>query len=385
MELEGCPRRWALANAEYSNLWNSRGYPFLPQPSALEGAIVHLSLQKITVALVENGCSSLADESAIFTLRQLGGYTAIIMDSLAHVLLPYMENPRTVPALGGIRTRLTAKVPELRARVQRFLSRIRPVPRVVPGETFTFRKGEPHHALQHGSYTEVLLQAPELGWRGIADMLTVSTTQCEIRDFKTGAPKEEHHVQLWTYALLWARDADLNPSGRLADKLVLSYYEGDEEVLEPSTKELLSLEDELRQRTEKALTQLQAELPEPRLSLPNCAYCTVRHLCDEYWPWYDQKGENHELAKNQFIDLQVKVSGQHGPRSWDCIVEFGAGLKVGKPVLLRTANLQFDLRSGQRLRVLNVYVNSDDKKTGKDKTAPFVVTMRANSEVFLLG
>jgi hypothetical protein len=88
MELEICPRRWALATAGYSNLWNSRGYPSVPQASALEVTIVHLSLQKITGALVGNGCASLADESTILTLRQLGGYTAIIMDSLESVLLP---------------------------------------------------------------------------------------------------------------------------------------------------------------------------------------------------------------------------------------------------------------------------------------------------------
>lgn len=191
MELEICPRRWALVAAEYSDLWNNHGYPPIPQPSALEGTIVHLSLQKITGALVENGCSSLADESAILTLRQLGGFTAIIVDCLEQVLLSYRENPRAAPALDGIRARLTTRVPELRTRIQKFLSRIRPEPHtVIPGETVIHREGGPRHALQHGTYTEVLLQASELGWRGVADMLTLSTTHCEIRDFKTGAPKE---------------------------------------------------------------------------------------------------------------------------------------------------------------------------------------------------
>ena len=68
IELEICPRRWALTAAKYSNLWNNRAYPSVPQPSALEGTVVHLSLQKITGALVENSCPSLVDESAILTL-----------------------------------------------------------------------------------------------------------------------------------------------------------------------------------------------------------------------------------------------------------------------------------------------------------------------------
>jgi hypothetical protein len=125
MELEACPRRWALATADYSDVWKYRGYPSVPQPSALEGTVVHLSLQKITEALVNRGCPSLVDESAILTLRELGGYTVTIMDSLERVLLAFKENPRVASALDEIRNRLTTRVPELRTRAQRFLSRIR--------------------------------------------------------------------------------------------------------------------------------------------------------------------------------------------------------------------------------------------------------------------
>ena len=317
IELEVCPRRWALATAEYSNLWNNRGYPSVPQASALEGTIVHLSLQKITGALVENGCSSLADESAILTLRQLGGYTAIIMDSLERVLLPYMENPRTVPALDGIRTRLTARVPEIRTRVQRFLSRIRPLPRaVVPGETVTHREGEPRHALQQGSYTEVLLQASELEWHGIADMLTLSTTQCEIRDFKTGTPKEEHKVQLWVYALLWARDTVLNPSARLANKLVLSYEMNDVEVPSLPASKLSSFEEEIKKRSAAALAGLKSDTPQAKTNQDNCRYCTVRHLCEDYWHWLIQQRTEDAPLTSEYMDIQIKVQAQHGPTSW---------------------------------------------------------------------
>jgi hypothetical protein len=63
--LETCPRRWALSAAEYPSVWSKRGYPRPLQPAALEGTIVHLSLQRVTAALVERGCPSLFDESAI--------------------------------------------------------------------------------------------------------------------------------------------------------------------------------------------------------------------------------------------------------------------------------------------------------------------------------
>jgi hypothetical protein len=385
MDLEDCPLRWSLTNAEYLDLWRYHGYPSLSTSSALEGMIVHKSLQKITSALVERGCTSLIDESAILTLRHLGGYTAIIIDCLERVLIPYKENPRVAPVLEGIRTRLVAKVPELRMSVQRFLSRIRLKPCAVrSGDIDIYRGKEPRHALQDGSYTEVLLKASDLGWRGIADMLTLSVINCEIKDFKTGVPKEEHKEQLLSYALLWARDRDLNPTGRLADNLVLSYYDEEVDIPAPSLKELHFLEVELRNRTANALADLQANPPETRLSLKNCAYCAVRHLCDDYWKWYTQSQEKNKLVKSQLIDGQVKILGQHGPRSWDCVVESGMGLECGKPVLLRIENLQFNFRSGQRFRLLNVFLNTPDEESDDNRNASFVVTMRTGSEAFLL-
>ncbi len=386
IELETCPRRWALAAAEYSDIWNNRGYPSVPQSSALEGTIVHLSLQKITGALIENSCPSLADASAILTLRQLGGYTAIIMNSLERVLLPYRENPRASAVLGGIRTRLAAKVPDIRTRVQRYLSRIRLEPcTIVHGETVIHPERELRHALQHGTYTEVLLQASKLGWRGVADMLTLSTTQCEIRDFKTGAPKEEHQVQLWTYALLWARDIGLNPAGRLADKLVLSYDERDVEVPSLDVSKLCSLEDEIEKRSAAALADLQSGNPRARTSLENCMYCTVRHLCEEYWHWLPRHYPKDEETKGRYMDIQIKLSSQHGPRSWDGEVEHGPDMQVGAAILLRTENLAFDLHPGQRLRLLNVHVSipSEEADT-RNGHHLIVVTMGSRSEMFLL-
>lgn len=238
-DLEACPRRWALSAAEYPHVWQHRGYPRALQPAALEGTVVHLTLQTITSALVERGCPSLFDESAISALRELGGFTVIILRSLERALQSYEGNPRATPVLDGIRHRLAARVPELRSRVQRFLSRIHLESRAaISGDPTIQLVGKSRHQLPHGSHAEVELRASELRWLGVADLLTLSTKCCEIRDFKTGTLKPEHEFQLRTYALLWVWDRDLNPSGRFADKLVLSYDEGDIEVPAPGEHEL---------------------------------------------------------------------------------------------------------------------------------------------------
>ena len=385
-DLEACPRRWALSAAKYPHLWEHRGYPRAPQLAALEGTVVHLTLQRITSAIVERGCPSLFDESAISTLRELGGYTAIILGSLERALLPYEGNPRAAPVLDGIRQRLAARVPELRSRVQRFLSRIHPESRAArPSGSTTHSKGEFRYQLQYGSHAEVELRASDLGWLGVADFLTLSTTSCKIRDFKTGASKQEHEFQLRTYALLWARDRDLNPSGRLADKLVLSYDGGDVEVLAPMADALSTLEDEIRERTAAALADLQTDPPEARPSQENCKYCAVRHLCEEYWQWHARLGRDSESPKGQFADLQIKLSSRHGPSSWDGVVECPSGPEVSRTILLRTANLRFALHPGQWLRLMNVHISMPDEEFTEDKRPPVVATMGASTEAFLLS
>lgn len=384
-DLEACPRCWALSAADYPHIWKHRGYPCIPQPAAHEGKIVHLALQRIIGALVERGCTSLLDERALSTLRGLGGYTAIILRCLESVLQPYEENPRAAPFLDRIRDRLVARVAELRSRVQRFLSRIYSECRApAPGCPTTNPEKEFRHQLQPGFYAEVELRASDMGWHGVADLITLSSVSCEIRDFKTGTLKEEHKFQLRTYALLWARDRDLNPTGRLADKLVLSYDERDVEVPAPTANSLRFLEDELRERSAAARASLQAHPPEAKPSPENCGYCTVRHLCEEYWQWLARRGEYSESPKGQFADLQIKLSGRHGPSSWDGILESFSGLKPGQPILLRTANLRFDLYPDQRLRLLNVHIIMSNQDPIEDEYLPVVATMGASTEMFLL-
>ena len=386
-DLEACPRRWALSAAKYPHVWKHRGYPRPLQSAALEGTVVHLSLQKITRALVERGCPSLSDEKATSTLRELGGYTAIVLSSLERALQSYEGNPRATPVLDGIRHRLTARVPELRSRVQRLLTRIRPAECRAGGsaKAVSYPGVESRSQLMHGSYAEVELRAEEMGWRGFADLLTLSGTQCEFRDFKTGVRKQEHEFQICTYALLWARDRDLNPAGRLADRLVLSYDEGDVEIPAPSEEEVRRLEDGLRKRTAEAFANLQADPPEARPSRQNCQYCPVRHLCEEYWHSHTRQRVSNESAQTGFGDVQIRLTGQHGPSSWDGVIESGLGLKGGGPILLRTTNLQFELHSGQQVRLLNVHISVPYKEPVEEKQRTIAATMGANSEAFMLS
>lgn len=384
-ELQECPRRWALKAAEYPHVWGHRGYPRSPQAAALEGMVVHIALQTITQSLTDEGCPTLLDARAISVLRKLGGFTVIINSCLQRALRPYEENPRAAPVLEGIRRRLVAKVPEIRSRVQVLLSRICLEPNSDGrSRALIHRKGEARHPLSYGSYSEVELRVPELGWHGVADLLTLSRRSIEIRDFKTGAYKEGHESQLRTYALLWARDRDLNPSGRVADKLVISYDERDLQLPAPSESAFVPLEDDLRRQTAAAIAELQVNPPEARPKQDNCAYCSVRHLCEEYWQWLSSHEGGDQSPGGQFADIQIKLLSRHGPTSWDGVVRYSSAMKLDRPILLRTSNVPFDLQPGQEIRLLNVGLSMSTEGFTEGELSTAVATTGTSTEVFLV-
>ena len=383
-ELEECPRRWALKSAEYSEVWEGRGYPRVPQSSVLVGQVVHSAIERVARALSEAGCESLQSESAVSALRQLGGYSAIVSDCMEAVFSKYEGNPRATPVVESLRQVLSTRVPELRSRVQRQVSRIKLAGdgSGAEGAGAGRQAGQGmRRPLKDGSHAELEVQDPELGWRGFVDLLTVSDSLCEIRDFKTGAVKDEHKLQLKLYAMLWSRDRELNPTGRAAQSLVLSYDEQDLQLEPPSAATLDALHEEIRERTERALNDATETVPEARPGQEQCQYCAVRHLCAEYWEWLRGEASGGELAASQYGDVEIELTSPHGPSSFDGRLLSGTGLQSGRDILFRTSNLQISLRSGQRLRVLNVQISDDSPDDG---SAPIVATMTGTSEVFVL-
>jgi hypothetical protein len=115
-------------------------------------------------------------------------------------------------------------------------------------------------------------------------LLSISEDDCAITDFKTGERSERHELQVRIYALLWARDNELNPSGRRATRLVLSYSQGEHDVTGlDDVREENALAADLKTRTAAVRQALQSPEPKANVSEENCRSCEVRHLCNEYW------------------------------------------------------------------------------------------------------
>jgi len=380
-EIEICPRRWALASADYPALWNRRGYPPRLSMASLTGSVIHFTLNILIRALARRGCRSVDDAGAVQVMRELGGYSKLINECIHSVLNRFADNPRTAPMLEVALRSLRSRIPQIRTEVQSFLGRVSFHGSNAASAVRVASKDRRRTPLAPGTYPEIELRAPRIGWHGTADLLTVSESSCDIVDFKTGAQDDAHHFQVRVYALLWNRDSELNPTARAVDRLTLSYPDGQVRVDPPTTTELDALERELHDRHQAALKALSARPPEARPSVENCRYCAVRHLCEEYWQLATARALGAAGSDGSpFMDLQLTIAARHGPSSWDGVVEVSQRLAAGKHVVLRTPSSEAGFGSGDRIRVLNVYVST----VADDESQPAVATVTTTSEAFLV-
>lgn len=375
-EIEECPRRWALSAAEYPELWSRRGYPPKLHVTALAGSVVHLALENITRQLAQAGVPSLSDPSAPQVLRELGGYTRVVEDCVERILNRYVDNPRASALMEYAQRTLRGQVPALRARLQSMLSRLRlPTGAAVPTVPSTSKSSgpPPRLPLANGAYPEVEVRAKTIGWKGKVDLLVLDDDACEITDFKTGAADEAHEFQVRAYAVMWRLDDELNPSERLVDRLVLAYEAQDLDVAPPSASEVDHLGRELLARRQAAEAALGERPPSARPSPESCRYCGVRQLCDAYWAGAGQVVS----GDGRFGDIELKITGRHGPTSWDAVVVRAPHLPAKALALLRLQQPE-EFKTGTRVRVLDGALARDPE----DDAAPAVVSMSAFSEAY---
>jgi hypothetical protein len=240
------------------------------------------------------------------------------------------------------------------------------------------RRSQGPGRLRLGTYPEIELHARNIGWKGKVDLLILSDDVCEISDFKTGAQGEGHRFQIQVYSLLWSRDEELNPDRRRANRLVLRYHGEDVEVAAPTPAQLEELERDIVVRRDAAGQAVTQRPPQAHPTEENCRFCGVRQLCDKYWAT-SALGNPASLADLHSADVELTITGKHGPSSWDSVVEFSPYLESGRLAVLRTKG-DIEFRLGDRLRVLNVGATVDSQ----DEEQPVVFTLGTAGEVYFV-
>ena len=257
LEIENCPRCWVLSHAHFPQIWKHTGFPPHLHMASIVGQIIHRSLQFIIKSMSENQCNTLDDHKAVLVLKKLGGLTNIIRTCLGNVVNLYDDNPRFIKNRPHFIGNLEEKIPELRQSLQLILAKLK-MPSVFHNRSAD-KQPRSLEGLPFGSYPEIRLCPEGMGWVGIADLVNVAKDGIEIVDFKTGNFREEHAFQLRVYGYLWSKDRNLNPEGKLADKLTIVYESGVIDIPWQNTGELYSLGEELNQRREVALGAINKE------------------------------------------------------------------------------------------------------------------------------
>ncbi len=367
-----------LRRATYPQLWDRNGYPESPSIPSLVGEVVHKSLERVIEALAAGGCETADAPCGFEVMKGLGGYTSLIASSIEQRMATLEGNPRVKDHVGNLRQALLLRLPDMRQRVQSVVSMTEMLPRSPDAAPATMQL-DARSPLTEGSYAEVQLDVPGLGWTGRADLVTIRRSGCEIMDYKTGSREDDHPNQLRTYALLWNRDAKLNPSGSRAVRLTLRYPSGDEEVPAPGEADLLALEHDLVKRTETSAIELAKRPPPARPAAETCKGCPVRHLCSEYWDFM----ESRPLAKEEgsspaFGDVEVEILSRHGSRSW--VVSYRRGPGSGGTAILRTMSESTVFSVYARQRILNAVIGIDEENPNT-----LVLTQTSLTEIFALN
>ena len=326
-QIEACPLQWALLHAKYANLGNAGGYPKSSNFSALRGSVLHRTLAVVIRGLVAAGCTGLGDRQAIAVMKSMGGFTALISRTVDDVLAGEADNFRMRAHQSSLRLRFVRELPEIRERLQFLLSRLRVEPGAARRRTTsrTLRTTAPSRGIGNGVYHEVVLRSQRLGWTGTADLIEVAESHVQITEFKTSEYSELHMAQLYTYAVLWRCDERLNPSRRLANRLVVSYPEKDVLVPQLAPEELSRREKELLERTQAALIECAQVPPRAKPDPSTCPHCQVRQLCATYWTASCIRNSESPESTHS-VDCEIRIISPRGPRSWNATLLSAPGV-----------------------------------------------------------
>ena len=384
-EIETCPRRWALGNAEYPTIWQRHGYPGRVSEAALVGLVTHQAASVVTSRLGQMGCTSLRSANTVEAMKSLGGWTAVLKRCAEEILRHERDNPRVRSRLPGIRKTVLAEIPRMRHGLQRLIGRLKLAPRTGFAKVPSGQSAR-SEAIGQGTHTEVFVEAQDLSMAGRVDLLVLHDDRCDVIDFKTGEPTDDHASQLRLYALLWARDGLRNPSGRLVDGLRISYLSHDVVLPAPSSRELQHIELALRERIAEARSMLRETPPLAVPSAENCRFCFVRHLCSAYWDLHTQRRLRSDAVSGpQALDMQLGQVRRHGPSSWDGTIEVATALKPDHRVLLRSHHpdptAADALNRSRRVRILDAWLPNPPSEGSTDIA---VVSIGDKSEVFAL-
>jgi RecB family exonuclease len=254
-----CPRRWWLLNSRYTNTPNGN-YPVPYGAATLRGRLVHSAVE----AFVNSKQSATGESTTLaFSPRQY------FKKALRKAFDKADENPRTDPR------RLSVSIDDC---VSDFYDLVESQDfdrsAAIVASPDSRRPSNSKFPPSEAAELWIEVDDPPLGGR-IDRVINHG-----LVDFKTGDPADDHAEQMVFYAVLWWLKYGVPPR---AMRLLYAGGVKSVNVPVPSTTQLRTIQERLREEIGKANQYLNAGLAPARPSVNNCGRCPVRQLCDEYW------------------------------------------------------------------------------------------------------
>lgn len=300
--IDTCPLQWQLIHSSYADV---RKFPTRPNPSAVEGTIVHHVLDELFKQLAFAGLPELGSPEfaqVIASMNLTGKIEGLIFEHENQI----SKHPRG----GGFRLR-TGTQQIVNQIIRLFRSeypKAKPNTAALPKPLSVSSLGTEIQLLpllrERGALSEVRIAHATLPFEGIIDLVRMDNEGISVVDFKTGAPKPSHREQLLLYAVLWWRKTSALPK-----QVEVRYLTGTEIV--PVDEALLTeSETRLAQRIEAVHAALLSPPATARLG-EHCQHCDVRQFCTDYWTNCDH-GALTDKAKIKNIDIELTVKGHPG-------------------------------------------------------------------------
>lgn len=329
-EIENCPLSWQLRNSTYEGF---KRYPTRPQPSSVEGEIVHSILEKLFRTLARFGMPQIGSEDFQRSVIALG------LSPLISKLVDEHEK-RLAAHPRGAGFRLKSSVDEIHNKVIRiFRAQYENMRRNTPSIIVSTNSSLPIEATinleTNNDYigilynnriiTELSLCHPYLPFKGVLDFIWLDADEVCISDFKSGVIQTQHKEQLLFYALLWWRN-----TGKIPREVSIVCPDKSESII-INDKTLIIVEEELREKIKLAAEGL-LSIPAKANIDESCKFCYVRQFCMDYWEQLPKNQHGNLLPRCG--DIEVRVHGVPSEHAFSGITPRGRTVNVvyGKDV-----------------------------------------------------
>ena len=346
-----CPLQWQLVHGRYGNL---QRFPARPHPAAVEGDIVHKTLDILFKSLALAGLPAFG--TGEFRKEVAGVDVRATVDRL---VAEHEARLVTHPRGAGFRLRVGQQ--QLVNQVIRLFRSEYAKATATPS---TPSEGRPSMAPKtlsgpqlldlvraRGALSELHLEHPSFPFVGIIDLVRTAGDGIVVLDFKTGEPKQTHEAQVLVYGILWWRK-----TGQPPVRVEVRYPSG-AKALEVDEQALEHGERELGRRIEALGAALSQPLASARLG-DHCRYCDVRQFCDAYWKKGPDSTALKKAKKRESIDIEITVDGPPSSNGFAAKSRNGAACNVVHAS--DGPKVHGPFAAGEVLRILNARAATTD-------------------------